>query len=324
MTKIGQGHLVISGMMRSGTTLLQRALDAHSRVNVAYQSHTEAFIAIKKRFLDSLGKQPYHVLAHYNGDTGYKFSDFQGWLEQQSWPNLMAELLPEPVDLEPPRGWLGLKEVLIEEFYPTLLSHDVYCLNIVRDPRDVIASMSFGNGQQHTGKPRPVLFDLRNWRKSAHFAYGLRDHKAFRNIRFEDLLVDHIGVLTDLFSWLGVDTTQAADIEGIMMRSKWPGNSSFGTKKAFDSQAMNNYTDRLPEPVIDYIEATCFAEMKHLGYPVKIAESDRASIIGSYKDPFAVSRGEFDPDYSSLAANVEYEIDRLGRDLSAINSDLIA
>lgn len=316
-----RSRIVISGMMRSGTTLLQRALSAHPGIHVAYQQKTAAFIGLKKRFLEEIGKPQYHVLSHYNPPQGYSLSEFLRWVEDK--PDLTTLSDPPGEGVAEGVRLVGDKEVLVEEFYPALTNRDIHCLNIIRDPRDVIASMSFGSGLEYTGKRRPVLFDLRNWRKSVHVAHHVRRHGAFRNVLFEELVREPDRVLGELFSWLGVSALSADDIEQDLNRTGWTGNSSFAVTRAFDPSAMNRYPAVLPDDVIAYIEAVCEPELHHLGYPVETGAEERRDIIARYRDPFEIGRDEFDSRYSSLAENVDYELARCDKSFARINEEIV-
>lgn len=311
-------RLFVSGMMRSGTTLIQKALSAHPEINVEYQSRTECLISIKNRFLESLGRADYHVLNHYNPSKGYRFPDFFEW--QASQKKVGDEIfLESTVNNE---QVVGVKEVLSEEFYPKLLDEGVYCLNIIRDPRDVISSMSFGNGREFTGKPRPILFDLRNWRKSVHFSLFLKDNSFFKTIFFEDLVHNPDSVFGELYDWLKVNKLPVTDIEKNMNEDRWAGNSSFGSKKPFDEFAIGRYGSSLPDSTISYIEAVCFPEMDWAGYRLDKPNLNFVDVIDDFRDPFPIRRSEFDKNYSFSSDNKKYEIGRVGVNIVDLNKEL--
>lgn len=310
----GKERLLVSGMMRSGTTLLQRALDCHPVIDIWYQSRTESFLDMKRDFLLSIGFDSYHPLSHYDPEPGYAYRQFKEWAAERS----LAALFPDSTGA----SITGVKEVLVEEFYPLLLERSVLCLNIVRDPRDVITSMSFGDGWQHTGRSRPVLFDLRNWRKSVHFGSAMESNGSFRQIRFEDLLVDTNSVLGGLLEWMGVHPLEPREIEAEMVSRGWSGNSSFGHKSGFDRGAIGGHVRNLPAEVTAYVEAVCWREMERMGYSVSLDERDREEVIKEYRDPFVVDRDEFEKGYSSSPENVRYEIERAGRSFIEIQREL--
>lgn len=302
-------NIFITGMMRSGTTLLQRALNQHPSISISYQDKTEQLIRIIKKFHDELGIEKYHVLSHYSLNNDYSFGDFLAWLQSN---NVLTEL-----EMSGSEKFIGVKEVLAEEFLPYFVCKNVKCLNIVRDPRDVIASMSFGSGFEHTGFERPVLFDLKNWRKSVLISKMLEKSDFLLTIKMEDLLAEPENVMNSIYSFLGVQNLDFHDLISRLNQSSWKGNSSFGDKTAFDASAVGNYKKVLPEFVIKYIEAICHKEMAVMGYQ-RPNKSFDSSVISEYADPFEIKRSEFDNKYSSLTQNVEYELQRSKLDLGSI------
>ncbi|MBT2787315.1 MULTISPECIES: sulfotransferase [unclassified Halomonas] len=306
--------LFITGMMRSGTTLLQKVLDCHPDLSVSYQLYTDNFVEVVKRFHAEKNIQAYHVFNNYSDPIGYSFSELQKWLDS----NIKVEdLLPADVS--------GDKEVLVEEFVPFLLSHGIKCINVVRDPRDMIASMSFGNGEVYTGSERPVLFDLRNWRKSVHIGYECLSDVNFKQVKFEDLIYNPQRVLKEIFVFLGLDESFFNIFyKGLNENTTWKGNSSFGDKKLFDQSVIGNFSLVLPSDVISYIEAVCWQEMDYADYSFTLESKDREGVVRNYFDSFDIKRDEFDKMYSSSKANVEYEIERLSKSFGQINKEILS
>lgn len=297
-------------MMRSGTTLLQKALDMHGDVSISYQSRTQDFLKCVKGFHQSQNVEKYHLLSHYAGNNEYTLQELNDWML------LNSDVGSLILDTDNPKV-SGVKEVLAEEFVPFFIKKDVKCILIVRDPRDVIASMSFGRGEEHTGKERPVLFDLRNWRKSVLIAEVFKNDPNLLVLRMEDLLDHPKTVMNSLYSFLEIEPQPFEQLIEIMNASSWKGNSSFGEKKAFDTSAIGNYKQVLPSVVIEYIETICKQEMTLMNY--ETAEySNSEEIIRNYIDPFKVERNEFESNYSCNCENVEYEVKRLHTSLHSI------
>jgi hypothetical protein len=334
--------LLITGMLRSGTTLLQKALNAHPDIALCYQPFPELFINTKKEYLEKNGiSAGYHVLSHYCGEAKYKPSDLTSWLERTLLPqsSIVKFLNPDKQNLidssnlgghtfanwyfflihhmqsgKHPRC-LGSKEVLVEEFVPYLVHNNVRCIIIVRDPRDVIVSLDYGRGTEFTGDHRPTLFNLRNWRKSIAFAYDMENEVCFRMVRFEDLLLKPVETLNNLALWLGLKPfNEQWWANGLLDETgnEWKGNSSFGNTPPFNPQTAGVHQQILPKTTRLYIEALCGREMLSLGYetmPLSIEKSKEC--IAGFIDPFVIKRAEFPPNYSSLPENIVYEIERL-------------
>ena len=342
-------NLFITGMLRSGTTLLEKALNTHPEIKIFYQPFPEFFIHTKQQFLKDKGLDPtYHVLSHYCDGADYSPSDFSVWLDRAILSRtFLTRVLPVEIPLPLDEGvpperlfhqWYsflteqlsrskhirctGTKEVLMEEYIPHLISHHIRCAIVVRDPRDVITSLDFGSGMEYGGDHRPTLFNLRNWRKSALFALAMGEAENFCLISFEDLVLNPIETLDKLANKLSIPPFHEEwwangfrDKNG----SIWKGNSSFGDIKPFDSGAVGGHRRKLPEDTIKYIEAICRREMMVMGYDVSPSSiSECKKRIAKFKEPFRVNRPEFLPDYSSLSENVAFETKRL--ELPDVNS----
>ncbi|MEZ9657984.1 sulfotransferase [Vibrio sp. 10N.261.52.F3] len=295
-------RIFLSGMMRSGTTLLQRALDQHPKVSLSYQNKTRKILDLLKKFHGVKNLEKYHLLSHYSPNYDYSIQELTRWLDE----NVDINTLLSPGESG---AIIGVKEVLAEELVPFFVNHGVKCINIVRDPRDVIASISFGNGIEHTGLERPVLFDIKNWRKSVLVSYLLKDSDFLLTIRMEDLIESPESTMLSIYKFLNVDCQSFSILVEKMNASTWKGNSSFGDKKVFDPSAIGNYKTVLSKDVVEYIETTCHEEMKYMKYQRDNANLN-ANVISSYSDSFVVNRKEFEPHYSSNSENVSYELNR--------------
>lgn len=334
-------NLFVTGMLRSGTTLLEKALNCHPDIRIAYQPFPEIFIQIKKEFFRHIKIAPeYHALSHYCRESRYTPQNFMSWLDNQRFSNeFFHKWLPESkknVSEKPENNcgfsdWysflvaqmspntnkrcIGSKEVLMEEFVPCFIKHDTYCIIIIRDPRDVISSLDYGSGKQFTGDHRPTLFNLRNWRKSLYYAFAFEEDPHLAAIKFEDLVAQPLKALNQIAEMIGFhpfndDLWQHGlrDENGV----NWKGNSSFGDISPFSTKSIGGHSKVLPDQTRFYIEAVCRREMLAMGYevsPSSVAECKER--IKGFVDPFAITRSEFAADYSSSAANVGHEIERI-------------
>lgn len=293
--------IFITGMMRSGTTLVQKSLNAHPEIELSYQSRTSKYIDLLRKLYSLIGVSKYHVLSHHSPNVDLNLNDINLWLTNNA---ILEDLFDSSEST-----YSGLKEVMCEEFVPYFLSKKVKCIVIVRDPRDVICSMSFGNGDKYVGLERPVLFDLKNWRKSALISYAYRESEYLLTIRLEDLILNTTEVMNRIYSFLCIDSIEYTEMIEIMNKIGWKSNSSFGERQLFDIKSIGNYKGNVPIEVIRYIETICRKEMNIFGY-----NSDSSShceeVIKSYSDPFNIFRSEFDSGYSSLPENISYEIKR--------------
>ncbi|HYG65834.1 MAG TPA: sulfotransferase, partial [Thermoanaerobaculia bacterium] len=218
--------LFLTGMQRSGTTLLDKLLAGHPRLSVLSQPFPLLFVEAKRSFLRTLGERDAsYPLGDLFLETRYRPRDLAAHLAAQRLdgtalaplfavmesfsgqytrfaPARTAEVLAglEPGDLaavaaqiyralahRPGAILTGGKETTCEELLPYLLDRGYRCLLVLRDPRDVLASLAHGEGRRHGGRLKPTLFNLRQWRKSVAFALHLEDHPGCLWLRYEDL-----------------------------------------------------------------------------------------------------------------------------------------
>lgn len=306
--------LFVTGMVRSGTTLLQHALSCFENCHVDYQSKTSFFIDCAKEFERSLGMEDYHVLKSYSPNPGYTLKDFTDFLDLRYEPKDFFSSDDGQVE----KKFLGLKEVLMEAYAPYFVRNGVKTVIIIRDPRDVIASMYNGDGRNYVGERRPLLFDLRNWRKSVLISHILRSSENFLVLKMEDLILRPELSLYNLSNFLGFPNFCFKNLMINLGSSGWKGNSSFGERDFFDTKALGNYKKFLDTAIVKYIETICMKEMSLFGYSPEFMSIDGASEISNYRDDFKFLRDEFCKDFSSKEDNVLYEITRLNLSLEQV------
>jgi hypothetical protein len=193
----------------------------------------------------------------------------------------------------PEARWLGGKETLCEEFLPFLLDRGVRVIVILRDPRDVLASLNHGEGQCFAGTPKPTLFNIRNWRKSVAFALHLEPHPSFQWVRYEDLVSKTDATLERLARFLGIRPFEGEQfVEGIRgpRGEPWPGNSSHARYRGVSQASVGRFEDLLPAEVRTLVEITCYPELLRLGYPCPPLPSDLGPRIGGLREPYPMSR----------------------------------
>jgi hypothetical protein len=331
-------HVLLTGMARSGTTLLDKYLGNHPSGAVASQPLSLFFIELKKAFYASIGHpEDYYVLSHLFGETRYAPANLSAFLQgfrcpeellmrvfanasnydgqYRKYPDPMAlaselqgcapartlELLLAVIFPEAQK-FRGLKEIYIEEFIPYFLAEGWSCAVVVRDPRDVLASMNKGRGSAYTGSVKPTLFNIRNWRKSVRFhqlpgVYGLQ---------FEALVQHAEEELSDLVHELSGREAQNHWIPEILKDeygNAWKANSSFNTGAA---QKPSDLRKLSPEQA-SFIEAYCYDGMVQLGYMPEFIATRPGSIDDlPLNDPFEVN----DERLSALYSNAEEERER--------------
>lgn len=322
--------MFITGMLRSGTTLLENLINTHIPSRILYQPCMPLFTGVKNAFLESLGCKPErYPLGPLFLESRYDQDDFKTFLERyqpQAWPGLpdtprgrgypgsLAEMLPHlwrdlgcGAALSP----LGAKEVLCEEYAPYLANRGFKVIIVLRDPRDVIASMNYGRASRFVGAVRPTLYNIRNWRKSVAFALHLNELGMAGYVRYEDLVGDPEKLLKNISSWLGLNRESFN-----MKRSlrdhhgkSWNGNSSFGDKRAVSTESVGKYRTILPQELVEYIQILCEPEMAVLGYQRDVlAGGDFERIVRSFREPMEISHPALPADYSENQENSKHEV----------------
>jgi len=343
--------LFVTGCYRSGTTLLDKLLHAHPRLSIATQPMPLLYTAFKEAFYRERGLHRRYPLEHLFLEGDYTAADFHEFLDRyvmssaeldtifaamagyvaEEWtPQLLgmqaAFQAGTFMDIYHRLGdciarifsklrldYVGSKEVLCEEYIPYLLARGVKVILIIRDPRDMIASVNFRERDGFVGANRPVLFSVRIWRKSMAFALAYERHPGLHWLRYEDLVTDPMRYLNDIAAWLDIPAyAEDAFNNGVFDQKgqRWRSNSSFDPQQGISPAATGRYAQCLPGAVLAFIEACCRPEMLCAGYVPSSADRFEADAISTYRDPFPDIHGRFPVDYSSCAKHREEELAR--------------
>lgn len=342
--------LFITGAQRSGTTLLEKLLSSHPDVHVFSQPFPLLFAETKSAFLARFGApSESYPLGNLFRERRYCAADLDAYLEtwvpdpeaivrlfermgrysgqytrfDASHAAAAARKLQSPgfastlttlwreLSAGPPNRLCGGKESFCEEFIPHLVANGVRCLVVVRDPRDVLASMNHGSGRQHAGRLKPTLFNLRNWRKSVAFVLQFETHPSFAWIRYEDLIHDPHAILDWLAWWLELDPFPATVLAGDLRDragAVWEANSSFGPRKGVSPASLGIHSALLAEEVVEFAASACFPEMCALGYDPGLSLDVVPTALTTFRDPYPLERSELDHylnDPEELAAELE-------------------
>lgn len=334
----------VTGCVRSGTTLLEKLLCNHPELSVLSQPFPSLYIKIKKAFLNSIGIDEYFVLSNYVSENRYSFSDFNTYLNNELFStsfvqdginsnysgNMTAglkyeenkeqylkaiyESLTKQNSHNVNAKLFGSKEVLCEEFAPYFMNNGIKVVHIIRDPRDVISSIKKGDGDKFIGNVKPLLFELRNWRKSVQLAIQCKGNPNFMSLHYEDLIQNTDESLQEICDFLNInDFKPAVFSQGIRTQQGdiWSSNSSFeGVSGAISSSSIGKHKELLSQSVNDYISTICFPELTLQGKAEEI-KNIQEEIIRNFKEPVPINDSNFDSLYSSTRHNIDYEIDRI-------------
>jgi len=315
----------VTGMLRSGTTLVEKVLHNHPRISIASQPFFFFYVALKEAFNRTHGLTPLMPLSTQFGPEAYppqRLVDFlneyaptreelQGALhrhraapyreslvvterladEIQSGGGLMPagdlidrlHTLVGEVYPKEALAFVGSKEVLCEEYIPFFLSRGWKVVLVIRDVRDVIASLDAPGGARWTGAPRPTLYNIRNWRKSVTYASQYGDDRNLLVCRYEDLIASHAGWIR-LFGFLGVSPSgrygQLFDQHG----RPWEGNSSFGARRGVEAPCPADRKTPLNRAERLFVQKLTLTELQSLGYEVGDLEETAAFDLRHFRE----------------------------------------
>lgn len=335
---------LVSGMARSGTTLAAMLLDRLQGVRCFSQPFPLLYVEAKRRFLREAGlDDETYPLGDYFEETRFWHLDVTQFLRKtRDWrPTLRTAFeamqtysgrynrslsleqaldIPQPTDYpelframlqashKAPVEVLATKEVHVEEFYPALLQAGVFCFNVIRDPRDVIASQIAGRGTDFVGKRRPVLSLCRQWRKSVAFTILCENAPGFAWVSYESLVRQSQSALDVVRHAWNLPLSPAA-VPG--ENEEWKSNSSFADFEGISEASVGRYREHLPPTVVQFVETVCGPEMHWLGLEVPDHDRSAEEIIETYRDPYPVEHPAFAADFSSQPGELEKENRRL-------------
>ena len=320
----------ITGMPRSGTTLLDKLLTVQGTSHIYSQPLPLLFSRIKSIFLDEIGLDSAYPLNdmllsnYYDQEQWLSFLDsfridcdfyqsvmvlMQSFSGQYT-PSIEPDLLftqGETLSLADfikryllklggnTRRLFGLKETWCEEYLPYLVGNGFKCIIIIRDPRDVVCSLNCGKGPEYGGRVKPLLYNLRTWRKSIAFSFLLEDNPNFLAMRYEALVRDPQLSLKRIFNFLTIDNIDTSKIhENVKDQDgkRWDSNSSHQRYEHVSDASVGRYRELLSEQRISFIEACCFPELKALGYHTDLQLEKLARIITTFRNDYEQERPE--------------------------------
>jgi len=300
-------EVFVTGMLRSGTSLLQTLLTNHPRATVVYQPFHQFHVDVKRAYLRERGLDDAVPLDDGRPGREGERAGFAAWLGERRFraeesAGLFHDAtagkggsvpsLPPPTPMEGTfmqlraalleRLWerfpagrsaalRGTKEILCEEFVPFLAGQGVRCVLVLRDPRGVVASASHGRYRDSVGDRYPLLMMVRLWRKSAASWLRLRAQPGVCCVRYEDLVGDTAGCLSLLADGLGLEPFPAGfGADGLVDHEgkPWTGNSSYADLRGVASSSAEHWKTLLAPAEQRFIAACCREELAATGYPL--------------------------------------------------------
>jgi len=342
--------LFVTGAQRSGTTLLEKLLAAQPGISMLSQPFPLLFVEVKRTFLRSLGNDDAYPLGHLFREKRYTRGAFihflQRWRAQreqlrsllapaQSYSGQYTHFTHEQLDealahisrdddfsavvstlnrrlsRTASAQWFGSKETICEEYVPALLDAGFRCTIILRDPRDVLASLNYGRGHEFGGALKSLLFNARSWRKSVAVALAMEEHPRFRWCRYEDLVTDVQATMTRIAP-VAIDGRELTGNIRDEAGRPWPGNSSHAEHHGISDASVGIHRDVLPASTSRLMEAACLPELRLLGYETEMTAADAQRELETCSEPYATTRAGMQSDFVT-AQNIAAELERLDR-----------
>ncbi|MBN2425575.1 MAG: sulfotransferase domain-containing protein [Calditrichaceae bacterium] len=314
----------ITGMFRSGTTLIEKILTNHNNGYIASQPVPFLYIKLKEIFnkKNNLSSIPYAI--NPNFPNHFNLNSFTHFLEKRKitrsfiakifedmknysgcWtPNIFNIVdkikenslsgfyrqiceITDLNDYDKSILFRGSKEIICEDFIEYFLKNNIKVILIIRDPRDIVVSSNFSQKNNYIGQKRPIIYILRMWRKSIAYSLFFKNNPNFLSVQYEHLIKTPMEVLELITNFLQVNSFSNDFITNELKTQDgkiWKGNSSFGRKKLIDSTSIGNYTKALDMQTINYIETICRPEMNYLGYKIKTEFQE--SCIQQFKEEY--------------------------------------
>lgn len=323
---------LITGMARSGTTLLDRMLNSHPEITAISQPLPKLYRYVKAAFLKEIGyENDYYVLGDLFLENRYSRNELLEFLKtyklnkaaiqevldsMKGWSGQTSTVKEDDLlGLKRPLGLeeiyrdflsynsnsslaLGTKEIIVEEFVEYYLQQGIKVILIIRDPRDVLTSLNVGKGPEYGGVHRPTLFHLRNWRKSVSIANTFVNHPGFHLVKYEELIQQPLDELNAMSEFLGVDIFNETILSEKLSNSDgsvWQGNSSTEMLNGVNASNSKKYKKYLSEQTIEYTEYICRHEMQLHGYELE----NRNPLPNSFREPFVIGECGLDKELST-------------------------
>ncbi|ANQ50222.2 sulfotransferase [Flammeovirga sp. MY04] len=338
-------YLFITGMGRSGTTLLDKILSNHPHINILSQPLPLLHTELSKRFIKQKYDEDLYYALNKDYDNNYKI-DFNNFLKNNiisnsfldnvflkmkgysgqytsfdkvnliNTNNTFIDIYKKTIKQLTRNGdniYIGSKEIFCESFIPFFTDNNIKCIGIIRDPRDIIASVNYPKKEKFLGAKKPTLFLVRSWLKSFNYFKSIYSEN-FIFLKYEDLIKNTEKTLSEITTYLNL-TKFNTDFHKTNLKDQngkeWSSNTSNEKSTSnISSESIGTYKMKLPKKEIEYIEALCYDQLKELGYQVG-KKPDQKKIILEFKDFGIKDSHEIKYNFSSDEKNIKEELKRL-------------
>lgn len=273
------GVVFITGVGRSGTTVLQSMLHAHSAFQFPPETHF-----FKRHIL------PFQLSKKLPSQAALESDPFLNRLSEEERKTVLLAEHKGLNDLKKsfesilggPNGspFIGDKDTEYVRYFPHLkqLYPDAYMIHIMRDPRDVVASRlktSWGAKRSLEFHIAEYQYYLKKVRKEGPELFGDR----FIEIKYEDLLKDPTQQLSTLLSKMGLEFESAMlefykKDQGLIAEDEkeWKGNVS----KPLQTANSGKWKESLSEKQAALVQKGIRPFFREMGYELIDLKPSRA------------------------------------------------
>jgi hypothetical protein len=251
--------IVVGGFFRSGTSVVRRLLDGHSRVFCGPEAKLwmDIFGWFREDPLDHLRLS--HTLRTLGADDELLVRELGG---------AYVRVLDQLAAAHGKARWADKapENVLVLDRWATLLGDDFPFVHCVRDPRDTVASAV----EAHFVHTLPTGFDELLALYTTYLDAGLafeaaHPDRTFR-LRYEDLVATTATVAAELMAFLG-EPFEAAALD--LRRPDGPvglEDPKIGGRPEIDPASVGRHRDVLSAEQVHRVEAVCGDRARRLGY----------------------------------------------------------
>lgn len=283
--------IFIVGVGRSGTSLLQSMLNAHSQICFPPESQFIRSLIASRRLQRALRRG-------HTGQVLEKVSNHQGLKKVDVDPERICEELIEEghlslenlyrrilIDQAERNGKsrVGDKDPKNLEYLPEIYSifPDAQIIHLVRDPRDVVLSRTRASWSKHR------FFVTQAFTYEAQITKARRDGprlfgERFIELHYEDLISDPGNTLKKLCGKLGVGYEESMltyyKDAGAVVQGKeidWKKN----VFKPVLSENKEKWREGLSNSQVHLVELICTTAFSHLGYARSDAQRPRSTVV---------------------------------------------
>lgn len=266
--------LLIGGLPRSGTTLMETVLGSHSQISLPPGDYPFA-----EQYVQGFSVEKIFVTLSKKGPWGRwcvkDFSDLTDKGHAEAFSDSMIRYATA-IDKNIPAAKAPNSEFFYEIYQDWLKNFDLKFVHMVRNPFDVIASLKKSSYHENMRAFQDVIeLQSKNWQRSASIglARGIINPENYLIIQYEKFVDDPISYTKAICSFLGVEFEEERMLNRVDY-SYHDTNTSFPTDKNIKTQGRYIYRAKsrksfLDKSEIELICSNCGETAKALGYEDK-------------------------------------------------------